>query len=1102
VTTSNGFICIRGLGSENLAVTAIDHPHLMLFARSRKKADEALDGLRDSVQSAHTIAWAGEELVFLPLDEQGVAMRSCELRLHDWTLEIGEGTRFSTKDDGTWYSDGKGPFHVHLRHKSGESAMLQGGLTLKGPDGAQAGNVHVRAVFSAALFDASIRFFYEPQADVLAGFTYPLFPGESQGSLTLDIVHDPLGPVGPGNTIMTATAGVQVPSALLSVDGEALSLEMLEGAGTTTAWDPVKKQAYSTPKGKWRVHASKQDTVDLMFGLSGLEYARFHPGTILDFVPDGPAFAPNFPRSGKNIAASLTSKCPLSSHPVTTAWMYVFAGEGGTGPVMEPSYFSQPVNNGLFQTNADGFLGVLDVRCAGFPPDAKPVATDKPCFPMAPYGAAMPKSGAEAEMYRNFEIELLSVARCNAIFSMNWPGSGFSWEEAGPQSLNMATMTWGGSGGLGALGGASGPSAQEAITPQGLYSIFSNQDEWLSLLLARTDAGRSRLMLANLSDQLKAAMLTNQLFLVISSRKAFEEACMVLFESLTISGWRFDLGLKDWREDTVLIVKFAERALAEMVNDLSLWSTAAAGLNNGAATQLLLQAWMKEAEPAPGTITAPEFDYFVNTVMHGDWNGVIFANVKVPPGDFPAGLQALAAGLDFESLKAHHFGVNISPVQIDGAEIHPLDSSLFGLIFYIDTQDLVYSSAPYDFKVLTLQVLFANSAIVSFASKIELLVGELFAQRSTLLNSMHGDNLILNGVMQRHGDAESYTFSEEGLNTFGMESQVLSTVAVTNAQFVTLPQEAGSTTTTARFVMGGRLSFLDHPDFDLFSFGPAEGAADGPGSLQYSNLFVSMTYQPAGPTGVSGPGGATGASGPTAQPAVREFAFQAGQMGFDLSQSVARPESLYARFPLQVTAMLQGDAATTPASLGYIGVTTPLVGRNFNGIWFGLQMGLSLGSMGGLASMAPFTATMLAAWAPSRRDYNVLLGLKLPGSAGGNKSLSIAGPLKLTIQDIGMLFNPDDQSYLMKFTNIALTLFSLRFPPGGTTNMLLFGDPDPKAAQTTLGWYAAYMKNPEKKKDGDASGGNGGRKMLASAKTPKVIEASVTKTDDCGCGRK
>ena len=160
--------------------------------------------------------------------------------------------------------------------------------------------------------------------------------------------------------------------------------------------------------------------------------------------------------------------------------------------------------------------------------------------------------------------------------------------------------------------------------------------------------------------------------------------------------------------------------------------------------------------------------------------------------------------------------------------------------------------------------------------------------------------------------------------------------------------------------------------------------------------------------------------------------------------------------------MLQGDAQSTPAALGFIQVTTPLQAGSLEDTWFGLQMALSLGSQGSLAAKGSFEASLLAAWSPSPDTYNALLAIQLPGSEGGSKNLTIEGPLKLSIGDIAMLFNADEQAYMMRFSNIALSFLSLKFPPGGRTNLLLFGDPNPQGANTTLGWYAAYMKNPSK----------------------------------------
>jgi hypothetical protein len=603
-----------------------------------------------------------------------------------------------------------------------------------------------------------------------------------------------------------------------------------------------------------------------------------------------------------------------------------------------------------------------------------------------------------------------------------------------------------------------------AVTPQGMLSTFSSDySKWLRLILATTGGGTT-LELQDLTLPLRAALLTNQLFLVISDIKAFQDWCTVKFKGLKISGWNFDLEPETWRSDTVLILKFADKSFADLVDNLSLWSAPGSKVNKGAATQAVLRQAIADAE---ANKDQPEFQYFLNTVLK-NWNGILFLNLNVPPADLPQQLRGLAAGINIESFKAHHLGVNLSPVQVNNGQLQIKDSSLFGLIYYEDSEDLVYKGNPYDFKVLSLRALFANSEIASFSSRIELLVGELFGERSTLEDSQRGDNLVLIGVMQKHGGEESYTFTEQGADTFTISSHVLDSVLITKAQFITLDPPQGHLNQVAtRFLLWGSLRFQKLKELDIFSFGPE--VPQGPqGGLQFSNLFVSMTFETSGPTGQTGP---------PPDPRERTFAFEPEQMVFDPSLSTARKQSLYSRFPLQVTGMVKGDAKKTPADLGFIPVTSELQSSSFGDLWFGLQMSLSLGSQGSLAAKAGFAATLLAAWAPSANTYNALLAIQLPGSEGGSKSLTIQGPLKLSVGDIAMLYSSDEQAYLMRLSNIALSFFSLKFPPGGRTNLLLFGDPSPKGANTTLGWYGAYLKDPSK--TGQESGG---QKLLPPAK--------------------
>ena len=993
----------------------------------------------------------------LRFDARGRITREAIFTLGSLSLRIAAGARIEGGDNNPFVLTGD---ENSLTFGSG---TVEGGRIQIGQSGSpEAGRLSFSATLSGETVSASLRYFYRAQSGSLAGFEYPVFSSEaavaqSDDALLVEASIDPTRPADASRNRFVITSAAATKSNFVSVNGDALTLAIIpDQSAIANQWDPVQQKFYSVPMGDWRLGHSAGPTgnIALMCGISGLEYANVRDGSVVRFVPNAPAFAPFFLNpSATGATQSLTNKFPGSTLPVCTSWMY-FSDDGpvgtagpaetpaATGPVGAYGYYSQPERGGLFSPDlADPFLQVLQLQTANFPPDAAPVfGAPQASFPMAPYAGV--RSGTSSELYQQFEVEVLSTTRSNAIFAMNWPS--FETDPAGP------TAPCG--GGI----DPKGPSGPLAVTPQGMLSRFSpDYSVWAQLILAKTVDGHT-LELCGLCQQLRAALLTNQLFLVISNITALQECCTVFFPNLRISDWQFNLHPDRWREDTVMVLKFAQQSLEELIKDRSLWSAPGSSFNNGALTQAILLESIAEAEH---NADQPEFQYFLNTVLQ-NWNGIIFFNCDVPPGDLPAELRGLVAGIDIEQFKAHHLGVNLSPVKFTTGNIEITDSSLFGLIYYEDTEYLVYRSQPYDFKVLYLRVLFANSEISSFSSQIQLLVAELFGERSSLIGSDHGDNLILNGVMQKQGDNQTYSFTKQGTDVFTIESHVLDTIDIGQAQFVTLPEDETSALITSQFVLWGRLKYKQLPEFDLFSFGPsAATAADGPsGGLQFSNLMISMSYGASGPTGPTGPIQLTEQ---TAQEATT-FAFEAGQMVFDPSASSARPQSLYSRFPLQVVGMLQGNAETLPADLGYIAMDTPLPTGPLGDPWYGLQMSLSLGSQGSLAPKANFTATLLAAWAPSTQTYNVAVAIQLPGSQRDSKTLVIEGPLQLSIGSLQLLENKEQQAYLMRFANIALSVFGVKFPPGGRTNLLLFGDPNPTAANTTLGWYAAYAKNPSK----------------------------------------
>lgn len=537
-------------------------------------------------------------------------------------------------------------------------------------------------------------------------------------------------------------------------------------------------------------------------------------------------------------------------------------------------------------------------------------------------------------------------------------------------------------------------------------------------------------------------------------------------------GWYFNLAPDYWPDHgTIMIIKHAGKSLQELVNDNSTWAWPEVAAQNGqtlANTQATIQNIIDTAKEK--ATTEPDFAGFVKKVDDPNWNGILFLNAEVPVDALPAELQGLSAGIDPAEFFGHHIGVNITPVENEGGVLTLRDSSLFGLIYYDDPVDQYMAGEDYAFKVLSLKVLFENSAISNFFSQIELMINVLFGSPSTAEDPTHGNNLILNGVYQKHDGHDSYVFVRDGDNYYDMSSEVLDTVEITHAQFITvIPAEGldpGELMRT-KFIMSGRIRFLALPYFDCFSFGKeldADGNVTSDGYLSFANLTIHMDYPPESPE-------------------EKAFTFDAGTLAFDLTKSIARPQSLYSHFPLKLSGLTQNKLveSTTPGDLGFISAVSPLNQGGFKkeDEWYGFTYSMDLGTLGALTNEVGFVVTIFLGWKPVSTGYNVYVGVKLPGSKSAAAEIPIQGILKLVFEKIEfttseVAANPDIgqaavTSYMLKFRSIALSLLGFNFPPG-QIDMYIFGDPD--GSKSAVGWYACYSGDDEAAEESASQQGN------------------------------
>jgi hypothetical protein len=947
---------------------------------------------------------------------------------------------------------------IYLTAASGHAALsVTGAVTLPfsvAQAGCALGTLTLRdgtAPGDLARLDVGMRIFAaDPNQPLppnrLASWRYPVFAAtqpSGAAAMPVGLSLHPVLPMDPDNTCLRLVpaggrSGPQLDSCYVTTNGMRVRLTPLAPADApareakfvlavralSDGPSPVDPY-YFAPSGAFQIAVVDSGgkplsgPQKLMCGVSGIEYLLIQPNSELWFSPGGPALA-----VGKGLQPR-----------VTTAYASVFGPDGAAGVV----YRAQADAAALFQpAQVDGFMAFRElsgVTLPGAPSDGSlPVG-----YPMLAFTGILDSHLAP---YQQLEFQAVSSTRRTLIGGL-----------APPPKFRAAL---------------SDPTTHPSITPQGLLADVDSSSNVINLTLALSPAGP--VVARQITPALAAALQASQLFLVASDPSTLAAqpptdggplripgAASDPKQTWTINGWP-----ATWSTTgTLLVLKFAGKPLSVLAADTDSWAgDKGVAFNPGsggvAAAQSILQELIAEARDRAGK--EPEFAAFITVADDPGWQGVLFLNAPVPPAALPSQIAGLAAGIDASAFKAHHMGLTVTPATVSGGQIAQTPSALFGLIFYESPDTAAGAQPPYAFNVLNLKVRFENSMVRSFASKIELLVDELFGEPATLVDPIKLEPsvenvLLLDGVYQQQGSTGGYTFTTPNDNLFSMDSAVLDTVDVSTAQFVTVvPPVPGSPHTPAesRFVLSGTLRFKPGA-LDVFSFGPTSMLPPANRlsvtRMFYSNLAIGLIYKPKDRT-------------------QDVYTFDASGLVPDPSQSQPRVGSLFAGFPLTLASFVHvpkqattagAPTRATPASLGFLGIgTTPPLGGTISEPWFGIVADLGFGTAGALAAEAGFKASMLLSWSPGTDlSANAGIGLKLPGTGSGGKLLSLQGVLKLQIGELKLSRNGG--IYLLELDRIALSVLMLTIPSAGQFNALLFADPTGKD-HTSLGWYAGYAK--------------------------------------------
>jgi hypothetical protein len=156
--------------------------------------------------------------------------------------------------------------------------------------------------------------------------------------------------------------------------------------------------------------------------------------------------------------------------------------------------------------------------------------------------------------------------------------------------------------------------------------------------------------------------------------------------------------------------------------------------------------------------------------------------------------------------------------------------------------------------------------------------------------------------------------------------------------------------------------------------------------------------------------------------------------------------------------MLSSDQSATPGASGYMTVSTNLDTSAVSAPWYAVRYDLNLGTAGDLAASVGFTASLAVTWAPRGSGLPVGVGLKLPGANSASDEITVEGVLKVKAYSITL--SHESGAFVLRLNGIALTFLGKSLPPGGSFDLVLFGDPDPSPGSSRLGWYGAYQKDP------------------------------------------
>jgi len=852
-------------------------------------------------------------------------------------------------------------------------------------------------------------------------------------------------------------------------------------------------------------------TLGMIGGLLGTEYIDIQPrsgavaGDRLWFEAGQAALAPRYPfPAASPVSAPADPSAPLLESGFVTSWATVVAAQGdGAVP-----YVAQPKGSPLLGRDPVIFASYPSLFGAMDPAVVLPGAASP--FPLAPYALAGTGDGVvgfNAGQIASFESQVLSATRRSVI---GRTGAAATAEVRTATPAKPATLKSAARSRLAAspaaltAATAAGDGRDVVTTPSGQLVTLAADGRWEEIRLgSNLGVGRDgTLAFQSPVSDLQQAFSTGDLFLVIANATRLgstdpDASGPRFLNTMTIGDWLLtaNVGYNSYNDySNVIIVKGCKGALydptsdaakaASLVSSQDKWTQAttfaAPSDLDPADTSLppgppdsaelpVLSTWLRSYFQAASEETDTDYFGTFNAIARDpDWTGILILAMDC---GLPSELAGLAAGItDPDAFMAHHLGIEVSPIANDPAATAialASSSSMFGLIYYQDpdytpptagksvTPVAVTEGTEYDFRVLTLQVLFENTAVKLFQSYAQVTLNSLFGMPVERMGADGGNDsnaVILKGTYVNNNGTPIYSMGALYTTTYYFDNNIFNKIEIDSAQMSTVDDGTETGVLQSLFGFSGYLDFkltrtAEGMPFDVFSFGSPDGQDSPRQGLRYANLGLLLTS-------------------PAASPTETAFRFVTDQITFDVVTSTPRSGCLYTNFALTLNGLASGTADAAPEASNWLTVIPDAVFSGVDGTeWYGLSYRLDMGTPGALAGKAKLTSQLLTAWSTDSggtTSYNAMVGIQLPGTGGGAKLISLQNVLKLSVNQIRLAYDPDQSSFLLMLTDIALRFLGLlKIPPSGSTLFYLFGNPDSGGKPSGLGWYALYNNEPD-----------------------------------------